>query len=265
MLEVVSLVKLAIPDEFPVADDMADKWAQGLINNAVLMHRRLLEKIPDAGVFKLLLAEGSNNKWKPMLDASFVSRSGRSANEMTKTHAKNIETAYEQWFNKLALAFETVDGVEAKRFKDQVQNSKDAWISRVETKTLRMTGDKIRGRGASPIAGYWLVGDSKASGLLREEADQVITGGPVDVARPGLKPTLKTALVQKLTQAGVLIANADFDAAVITAQNTLVNDLIKGLQSPTFVDFQPTIDPVKSYCVFVKEEFFRLQIQVVAV
>jgi len=266
MAEVVSLVTLGIPNAQPVSDAMADRWANGLINNAAYLHQQMRTKIPDAGVFEKLLADGSNKKWRPMIDPAFVSGSERSSGDIITAQGANLKAAYDKWDTKVALAFETVDGVEAKRFKDQVQNSKDNWITQVEKKTLRMTGDKVRGLGAAPIAGYWLTGDLRASGLLRENTDEVLKGGPVNVARSSLRTMLKAGLIQKLVQSGVLITNAGYAPAVISAHNTVINDFIKGLQDAAYVDFQPTIDPVKSYCVFVWEEpIFRLEIQVVKV
>ncbi|MBI4712911.1 MAG: hypothetical protein HY762_06405 [Planctomycetes bacterium] len=264
MPEVVSLVKLGIPNAQPVSDEMANRWANRLTDSAAYLHQQLRTRIPDAGVFEKLLADGSNKKWRPMIDPAFVSQSERTSGDIITMQGANLKDAYDKWDTKIALAFETVDGVEAKRFKDQVQNSKDNWITQVEQKTLRMTGDKGRGLGAAPIAGYWLSGDLRASGLLRVNTDEVLKGGPVNVARTGLRTMLKAGLIQKLVQSGVLITKAGYAPAVITQHNTAINDFLKGLQSPLYVDFQPTIDPVKSYCVFVWEEpLFRVEIQVV--
>jgi len=266
MPEVVSLVKLGIPNVQPVSDEMANRWANGLTDSAVYLHQQLRTRIPDAGEFEKLVADGSSKKWSPMIDPAFVSKSERSSGDIITMQGANLKDAYGKWDAKVALAFETVDGVEAKRFKDQVQNSKDNWVSQVEQKTLRMTGDKIRGLGAAPIAGYWLSGDLRASGLLRENTDEVVQGGPVNVARSGLRTMLKAGLIQKLVQSGVLITKAGYTPAVVLAHNTVINDFIKGLQDPAYVDFQPTVDPVKSYCLFIWEEpLFRLEIQVVTV
>jgi hypothetical protein len=99
--------------------------------------------------------------------------------------------------------------------------------------------------------------------MLRE-GDQILEGGPLNIARPGLRTALKAALIQKLTQAGILILAGNFDPATILAQNTVINDLLKGMQSGIYVDFQPTIDPAKSYCLFIVDgSNLRLEIQVV--
>jgi hypothetical protein len=266
MPEVVSLVKLGIPNVQPISDEMANRWANRLSDSATHLHQQLRTRIPDAGEFEKLLADGSSKKWRPMIDPGFVSKSERTSGDIIVMQGANLKDAYDKWDAKVALAFETVDGVEAKRFKDQVQNSKDNWVTQVETKTLRLTGDKIRGLGAAPISGYWLSGDLRASGLLRENTDEVLKGGPVNIARTGLRTMLKAGLIQKIIQSGVLITKAGYSPAVVTQHNTVINDFIKGLQDPAYVDFQPTVDPLKSYCVFIWEEpLFRLEIQVVTV
>lgn len=259
-------VRLHIPEVFPPRDDMADKWANGLANNATTMHQRLRDKIPDAGMFDQKLATPANLRYAPYVPDTFVSRSERDATGIRNAHYKNLLTGYDNWDAKLALAFETVDGVEAKRFKDQVNNSKDSWASRVAQKGMRFTGDRVRGRGVSAIAAFWLSDDSIASGMIREGQDEVLAGGPYNITPTGMRTAFRAALVQKITQAGVLIVNADYNADMILAQNTALATLLTGLADPAKADvFQATPAPDKSYCSFVKvaDGPFYLEIQVV--
>jgi hypothetical protein len=266
MLEVVSLVKLGIPNIQPVSDEMAERWMQWLLNNVTNIHKRLRQRIPDAGVFEKLLADGATKKWRPLVNPGFVSESERTARDIIIKHGANLKSAYDKWDLKVALAFETVDGVEGKRYKEQVENSKDSWVTQVEKKTLRFTGDKVRGLGAAAIAAYWLTGNLRASGLIRENTDEVLKGGPVNIAGSSLRTTLKAGLVQKLVQSGVLISDAGYSQTVIDDQNIAINDFLKRLQSPAYVDFQPTVAPDKSYCVYIWDEpLFRLEIQAVKV
>jgi hypothetical protein len=93
---------------------------------------------------------------------------------------------------------------------------------------------------------------------------QILQGGPVNVADTGLRTALKAGLMQKLVQAGVLISASKYDSAVVLEQNTIINRFIKGNQSSTYVDFQPTVDPAKSYCLYIVDgNSMRLEIQVV--
>ena len=79
---VVSKVKLGIPDFQPATGAMADRWANGLINNAPHLYSQLRQRIPNAGVFEQLLADNSNKKWKPMIDPAFVSNNERSSGDI---------------------------------------------------------------------------------------------------------------------------------------------------------------------------------------
>jgi hypothetical protein len=259
-------VRLHIPEVFPAKDDMADKWARGQTTNAALINQRRKDKIPDAAIFNQRVAIPASIRYAAYVPDGFISRGERNATSIRNAHYKNLMTGYDHWSKKLELAFKTVDGVEAKRFKEQVANSKDIWAWRITTKTLRFTGDKIRGRGAAPIACFWLTDDSIASGLIREGQDEVLGGGPYNIAIAGGRTALRVALNQRLIQAGVLIVNSDFNPDVILRQNTITAELLSGLRDPAKADaFTATPAPDKSYCAFVKEKDgpFYLEIQVV--
>ncbi len=264
MPTVVSKVQLAINNAQPVTDEMKANWLNGLVNKATYLYQQLRAKITGPAKYEEMIGDSSNRKYTPMIDPSFVSKSERSKTDIVTMQGANLKNSYNKWDTKLALSFETVDGVEAKHFKNQVNNSADTWSEQMGKKTLRMTGDKVRGRGPAAIAGYWLTGEPDASGMLREGADVIISGGPVNVARAGLRTALRSGLTHKLTQAGILITESGFDSVVITALNTQINDFINGLQNAAYVAFQPTVDPLKSYCLFIWEApIFRLEIQVV--
>jgi len=266
MLEVVSLVKLGIPDFHPASEEMTKRWVKGTIDNAVFACKQLRSRIPDRGAFEKVVADGSIKKWQPLIDSNFVSESERSSRDIMILQGANIKTAYNKWDNKVAHLYEPINGEEAMRFKEKVHRCRNLWANQVQRKTLRMTGDKVHGVGAGPIAAYWLTGLLKASGLLRENSDEVLKGGPVNVVSENMRTNFRAALVPKLTQSGVLIINSGYAPETIKHQNTVINDFISGLQRNSYAEFQPTIDPAKSYCVFIWEEpLFRLEIQVVRV
>lgn len=261
-------VRLHIPEIFPVRDDMADKWADGQVRNARLVYQRLIDKIPDAGAFNQKLAIPSNLRFAPYVPDAFISTNERNATAIRDAHYKNLLTAYKHWRNKLTFMFETVNGVEAKRFKDQVIGTKDSWAFRASTKSMRFTGDRVRGKGAGPIAAFWLTDDSSASGLLREGQDELLAGAPYNIALEYGRTSLRSALVARLTQAGMLIVNSDYNSDVILKQNTVTAQLLTGLSDPAKVDpFVGAPAPDKSYCSFVKvpDGPFYLEIQVAKV
>jgi hypothetical protein len=253
---------LVVPEEFPAAEDMGPKWVQGLTNNAALIKSRLDAKIPDAGMFEQKLVAPAAEAYSPYVPAGFVSKRGRTQSAIQNTHRKNLAGAYDRWNNKLALAFETVDGVEAKRFKDQVANTVDAWVEQVRKKTLRLTGDKIRGRGVSVIAGYWLTGEKeKVSGWLRE-GDQA-QGEAYDISYDTLRPGFRAGLTQILTQTGVLVINADMKQSVMDEQNNRLKTILTALSERAKAnEFAYPYDAAKSYCAFEFSEDKGLYLRV---
>ncbi|MBI4712435.1 MAG: hypothetical protein HY762_03910, partial [Planctomycetes bacterium] len=159
---------LYVPETVEPAGDMPERWAEGLKNNAIRMNERRQAKVPDSGTFNTKMARPSTLAFGPFVNPAFTSRSGRTPQNIKDAQGHNLGTAYNFWDDKINKVFATVDGVEAKRFKEKIDNSKDRWATRVADKTLRFTGDRIRGRGLAPIASAFLSGDARASGWVRE-------------------------------------------------------------------------------------------------
>ncbi len=146
MVDIVTMdIEITVPVTVEPSGDMPDKWANGLTSNATRINDRRIQKIPDSGTFNSKVAGPSSVSFAPMVDSAFVSKKGRTAANVTRAQYKNLADGFDKWNDKLALAFATVDGVVAKRFVDQVNNSKNNWASAVASKTLRATGDRIRG------------------------------------------------------------------------------------------------------------------------
>ena len=255
-------LKLYVPPNWEVAADMVERWATNLKNAATHMNDRRQAKIPDDGTFVLKLATPANQGFSPFVDSGFMSKSDRPADAIKATHAKNINTAFNRWNDKINEAFATKNGVVAKDFKDRVDNAKDRWALQAGDKVLRLTGDKIRGRGVAPIAAFYLVGDKRAKAWIREGD----TGGdePYDITRDGERGALKTAIQQKLIHGGQMILNSKFDGSVITSQNTVNTAILNGFRDPAKCEefvLVPVLD--KSFCVWVKQDaYFYLWMQV---
>ena len=245
------------PDEWT-----SGKWADGMKNTATINYARLLASVPDWDTFQKKIAQISNQEWKGLLNPGFRSKHEKSAGDIANQHLKKLQEAYQNWQSKLAYNYETVDGVEAKRYKDKIDNTSELWVKGVIRSTLRFSGTK-QARGVAPWAGYFLTDDKRAVGMMPPGA-QVIQGGPVNVADTGLRTALKSGLVHKLVQAGVIIDGSNYDPAVVLEQNTFINRFIRGNQSSIYVDFQPTVAPDKSYCLYIVDGAdLRLEIQVV--
>jgi hypothetical protein len=263
MADVKAKAFMDVPAGIEPTERMSEQWMDFMKEAAPDIYAKILEAIPDWGTFQSKMADVSNQEWKGLINPAFKSKHERSSGNIINMQLEKFKEAYEKWAAKLAYIFETVDGVEAKRFKERIDNARDTWIQSVTRSTLRFTGDKVRGRGVAPWAGYFLTDDKRTVGMMPPGA-QVLEGGPVNVADAGLRTALKAGLVQKLIQAGVLISASKYDPAVVLEQNTTINRFIKGLQSSTYVDFQPTVDPAKSYCLYIVDGTnLRLEIQVV--
>ena len=237
--DVVMDIKITVPTSVEAAGDMPTRWASGLTNNAVVINDRRVAKIGDEGTFQSKVAGPSSTKFAPIVDSAFISDSGRNAANIVRAQYKNLADAFNHWNDKLNLSFATVDGVEAKRFKDQVNNSKDNWATAVANKTLRATGDKIRGTILGQAA-YWMTGDYRANQMTNHL--EIVAGGPHDFTKPGYKSMWKAGIMSKLVHGLIMILNADFLAAEIAAQNNLLAGYCNVLTDKVVV-------PVKSFVV----------------
>lgn len=233
--DIVLDIKITVPASVEPAADMPTKWAGGLTNNAAIINDRRKEKVGDDGTFQSLVAAPSSASYSPMIAAAFVSKKGKNQAHIIRSQYKNLGASFNQWNNKLDLAFATVDGTVAKRFVDQVNNSKDNWAEAVASKTLRATGDKVRGTILGQIC-YWMTGDYRANGMTNNM--EIVAGAPYQFMGAGYESSWKAAIMGKLTQALILILDADFLAAEILAQNQIINNLcstIRNAPVKTFV------------------------------
>lgn len=257
-------VLFGVPAVVTPAGDQPEKWADGLTGNAERINDRRNEKLPDDGTFNALVADPSSSSYSPMLDATFITKKGLTAPQIIRRQYKNLSGSFAAYSRKLDLAFATVDGVIAKRFKDQVVNSKDAWAEAVALKTLRITGDKIRGRFISQAA-YWLTGDYKANRMTNEV--QLIAGAPYNILGVGgLLSQFKAALMGLLTQGATNIFDADFLAEAIEDENDRLETLANGFASVLVKPFAAGGGPTDSLLEWVYlDPLFKLHARVVLV
>lgn len=227
-------LKITVPVSLEPAGDMPDKWAEMLTANAQRMHDRILEVLPTDGEFQNRVAEPSNQKWKGMVDPSFVSQSGLNQANIIRAHYKKLADAYTKFVEKYERAFATVDGVFAKSFKDQVNNAKDRWANAVAKGILRITGDKIRGLVIPQII-YWMTGDPIANKFT--EHVEIIAGSPYDFTKPGLRQQFRSAATNLLITTAMTLIKADMEAGEIAAQNARLADLANSFADATVKPF----------------------------
>jgi len=258
---------LVVPATQEAAGDMPPKWENGLISNASVINDRRQASVSSDGVFNTKIAIPSSDGFSPMIDASFVSKSERTATMIKQKHLFNLSNSFGKWSKALDLSFATVGGVVAADFKNKVTNKKDNWAISVANTTLRITGDKVRGRGVSAIAAYMLVKDARVMGMLRI-GDLWIAGAPYNIARTGERPAVKAAVQQALIQTGLNIIIANFDATIIDEQNDVLASMLTGLRDLAKAEvFVNPSDPTKSFAVWVKDPTtgqFYLDLQVAA-
>jgi hypothetical protein len=147
----------------------------------------------------------------------------------------NVYTKFRENFER---AFATVDGVFAKLFKDRVNNSKDRWALGVANSILRITGDRIRGM-VIPQVIYWMSGDARANKMTKHM--EVISGGPYDFTKSGLRQQFRTAATSLLIVAGMNILKADMDATEIAAQNARLVDLANSFRDTVGIPVKPFV------------------------
>lgn len=252
--------KFVVPTSVGVAGDMPTKWASGLTNNAGLINDRRKAKIPDEGTFQTVIAEKSTTKWSPMVDPAFVSQAGRNQANIVRAQYKNLADAFVQWDTKLSLAFAEVGGVAAKRFIDQVNNSKDLWANEMGRKTLRLTGDKIRGLLATQGV-YWATGDPNANEMTN--GHELLTGAPFDLTLGFLRQQFRSAMMALIVQAGLSIIAADFLAAEFTAQNTALNALASMFADVSLDPFaEPDTAPTGFFGFVFEDPDYKLHIRI---
>lgn len=240
-------IKITVPVSVEAAGDMPDKWAAGLVNNAAVINDRRIAKIGDEGTFQSKVAVPSSAKFTPMIDAAFVSNAGRNKANIDRAQYKNLAGAFDHWNDKLALSFATVDGVVAKRFKDQVNNSKDAWATAVAQKTLRATGDKIRGTYLGQAL-YWLTGDYRANGMTNSL--EVVAGAPYQFMATNRRAAWKAATMGMMVHALMMILNADFLAAEIASQNDVLVAFCNNVKSAPVKSFIRAEDAIGTDSTF---------------
>lgn len=231
MPTVVSHVKLIrqVPTGGP--ERVSQLWEEFLTTMAQRINERRKARIPDGEAFIARLAGPSRGR-RQFVNPAFTSRSGMDATELTANQAANLMRSFEKYNKKLDQAFETVDGVPAKKFIDLVKGARSDFAKGIAERTLAFTGSKLEGLGITALATLWLTGDPTTEGHLRA-GDIIVAGGPYKVCPDAKKPGLKAMLNQRLIQAGTTIVKAEFAPAVIARQNQLTCEQVQGFVDTT--------------------------------
>jgi len=235
-------------------------WLENLKARAPEIYQRLTQLVPDKTAFDEVIAHRANLNWLRFVAPDFVSESGQNKGAIDTAHADKIRQAYEKWFSKLSYLFETVDGVPAKRFKELVEARQTAYQEGMAKRVLPFTGLGVEGRGPAPKAALWLTGNHKVNRMLTA-GDTVLEGGPYLVCPRAKIPGLRAMLVQRLIQAGNNIIKANYDAAVITAENQKTAEELQGFVDPA-LDLVPFTAGGDSHVDYIVGENQQLYLEI---
>ncbi|MFH0888897.1 MAG: hypothetical protein V1871_06790 [Planctomycetota bacterium] len=260
----ISGLDLFVPVAEPPPQRIIDQWAESMKLNTPRMIEKLKLKIPDLKAYLEKIANPAAQGWKPFINPAFKSsKSDSDAESIKDAHQSNLNRAFPNYEAGVAHIYETIEEDVGQRYKAAIDNAKDAMAQGLSDRTLRFTGDKIRGRGVAPIAAMWLSGDIVTPDLLRP-GDRILYGGPVNIAKTGLTPQIRSGLVSRLIQSGSAIVYSEYNSARITTENTVINSLLSALRDDTvYEEFVEPLTPLKSYCGYYVENgqlFLRIRV-----
>ena len=263
MSTIVSHLKIMIPSDSSLTtpDELVEKWVEGFKRNARSINERRKKRIPNGEAFTQRVSGVSSKVYRQVINPAFVSRAGLSAQEIVNRQANNLKYAYKKYDDNLNAVYETVDGIEAKRFKERVEQARQHYADGTARKTLPFTG--IPGsRGPMAITCLWLTDDPIVEGEL-SGATEILEGGPFMITRPEMRSSLKASLAPRLLQAGAAIVDSGFDLAIMKQENDITNSIVQG-----FVNHSLHLEPFATggashidYGPF-QEGIFGLDIQV---
>lgn len=261
-MPIVSKVQLSIPLPAPPVARIAKKWVRALKEEAPAIYQKLISVIPDWTTFQTKLAAVSSKAYQPMLDPNFVSRAGQSKRAINAGQIANLKRSWKKYRKKLDHIFETVDGIQAKRYKEVVDLMEANFATGLGNLVLPFTGTHIEGLGCAPLAGYWLVHDVAVEGMLKP-SDEIVQGPPFRICRSVHVSTLKAALENRLVQAGGNIVKANYLPAAFSEENDSTNRVVNGFRDPTLL-IDPFTTGGPSHVDYIRgpAERFMLEVQV---
>jgi hypothetical protein len=220
-------IMVASPDALKEAPpDVVEKWVEGFKRNASRINERRKARVPHGEAFGARVAGVSSKVYRQVINPNFVSRAGLSAQDIINRQAVNLSQSFKKYHEGLEAAFRTEDGIEAKRFKEQVEAARQHYSEGTARKTIPFTG--IPGsRGPIAIAVLWLTADPIVEGELTG-ASEILEGGPLMITRPESRPAFKAALAPRLQQAGAAIVDAGYNQLVMQQHNDTTNSIVQG-------------------------------------
>lgn len=229
--KVVSHVRLMVTIPIDVAKRVVDAWARGMKAEAEDMYAKMKSRVPSMDKFQSRVVGPAITAYSKYVNPNFISRSGKNEKTIKSGRAANLRRSYQKYLKKLEFYFETVDGVPAKRFKELIEKMKGSYGAGTVARTLPITGTKIEGLGAGPLALRWLTKDITIEEHLRS-GDKILSGNPMLICRVVDAPAFRSALQGRLNQAGAEIIKADFNPVIRQEENDRTNRIVQMFVDP---------------------------------
>jgi len=244
-------VKLGFPlFEAPLRS--SQQWVEVLSLNAPRINAKRKLAVPTEQSFADKIADPSSVGYQEIITGIATTRKGKTQQMIYNAQRKKLRHAFINWSQKLDFMFATVDGVEAKRFKEAIESAKNLWGKGAGSTTLRATGTRLEGIGASVIAAYWLTKHKKSVGSIRGGTDIVVAGAPFNVCKLGLQNTLVSALTQNLTFALLVAQQAGLDPSILTILNVRLNQVAQMFTDP-LLDLVPFAPGAESHLDIIND------------
>jgi len=226
MKKVLVLLRLMIPILHRVLGDMDEKWEVSSQANAEIVNKRRRAVIPDETRFQDRIVATSSEAYKASLAPDFVSKRGSTAQEIINRQTANLSRSYKKYREHLDYAYETVDGVACKRFKERIKAAREHYATGAGEKVIPFSGSRVYGPSVMTIVPAWLTKDPQVAGKLRE-GDELVGGGPLLVCPREHRSAFRAALASRLQQAGAAIVDSKYDAQIMKRHNDITNELIQ--------------------------------------
>ncbi|MBI4833928.1 MAG: hypothetical protein HY811_03800 [Planctomycetes bacterium] len=241
---------------------IAEQWRDGFHVNAERINEKRKMKIKNEEDYQSRLVGVATKKYRNMVHPDFVSRAGLDANDIITKHSANLSRSYKKYQSKIDAAYETVDGIPAKRFKDAVDHSKENYARGMAARTLMFTGTRAEGLGIAPLVALWLTADSIVEGIL-QSSDKLIAGNPFCLTKLRRKGSFKAAINQRIIQAGSAIVKSAYGQDIIKVQNDETNEMVQGFVDPA-LNLYPFETGGKSFINFANDpvKLFYLEMKV---
>jgi len=230
-----------------------EQWAavMGLLAPTINDKRKIA--VPDDGTYQNKVVDPSSQGYVDTFTTIVPNpRTGKTQQMILDNQHINLFETFDKWSQKLDTAFATVGSVPAKRFIDAVNAAKSLWGTGAGKRTLRATGARLSGVGASVIAPFWLTAHKKASSIIRVGTDEVVSGNPFNCIVTGMQNAFVTMLTGQLTFSMIQAEKSGMNSAILTVLNDRLNHMIQAFVDPA-AGLKPFATGGDSHCDVVND------------